>query len=121
MKSTFFLSTLGIVFVLAFAQAENTRLGVKSKGEHEHMFVSADGPKEWYSALELERIARGYAESKKADFSFEGAELNIWVKTDGGEVLADVYWSRGIGKPVLHVEIGRDGKPTRYDIKTATG
>ncbi len=121
MKLTFLSSTLAILSVLLMGQAATTRLGVKDKGEHEHMFISADGPKEWYSALELERIARGYVESKKADFRFEGAELNIWVNTDGGKVLADVYWSRGIGKPSLHVEIGRNGKPIRYDIKIAIG
>ena len=65
MKATFIVPTLAILFVLVIAQAATTRIGVKDKGEHEHMFIAADGPKEWYSALELERIARAYAESKK--------------------------------------------------------
>jgi hypothetical protein len=121
MKAAFVIPTFVILSVLFIAQAATTRLGVKDKGEHEHMFVAADGPKEWYSALELERIARSYAESKKADFRFEGTEMNIWVKTDGGNVLANVYWSKGIGKPMLHVEIGRDGKAIRHEITIPGG
>ena len=121
MKPTLIPPTLTILFVVFIAQAATTRLGVKDKGEHEHMFIAADGPKQWYSALELERIAKGYAESKKADFQFEGTEMNIWVKTDGGKVLADVYWSKGVGKPMLHVEIGRDGKPMRHEITIPGG
>ena len=121
MKGTYILSACVALFFLVIAHADVNRFGVKDKGQHEHMFISAEGAKEWYSALELEGIARRYAETKKVDFQFEGAEMNIWVKTDGGKILADVWWSHAIGKPSLHVEIGRDGKPTRYETIVLRG
>ena len=121
MKSKFIFPSAIVLFVLFMTQAADTRLGVKDKAAHEHMFISADGPKEWYSALELERVARDFAVSNKADFRFEGTEMNIWVKTDGGKVLADVFWSSAVGKPGLHVEIGRDGKAIRCQVNPTGG
>src|SRR4051812_40644943 len=115
------LKLLGAALSIMLLSAASSRLGVFDKGEHEYMFIRADGPKEWFSALELARAAKGYAESKNVVFAFEGTEPQIWVNTDGKMVLADVYWSHGIGKASLHVEIGRDGKPIRLEITIMGG
>jgi photosystem II stability/assembly factor-like uncharacterized protein len=98
------------------ASGTDYRHGVKAEGSHEYMYVSADGQKAWYSALELERIARDYAQSEKLDFDFADTEKKIWVHTDGGRVLATVWFSSAIGKPSLCIEIGRSGKVIGHKI-----
>jgi hypothetical protein len=117
---------LTIVIVLGLAltvigHASDSRLGVQSKGEHEYMFVGGDGQKAWYSALELERIAKAYAKSKKLAFEFEGTEKNIWVNTDGGKVLAEVWFSSGVGRPALQIQIGRKGDVLKHKIVEVMG
>ncbi|MDB6124380.1 MAG: hypothetical protein JWQ71_3373 [Pedosphaera sp.] len=121
MKPIYIIPMLAVFFALFIAYGADSRLGVKTKREPEHMFIAntyiaGDGPNEWFSALQLGRIARRYVEEKKVDFRFEGAEMSVWVKTKGGKVLADFSWSSGMGKPSLQVEIGRDGKPISYSI-----
>ena len=91
---------------------------VLAKGEHEHMFIAGDGPKAWYSSLELERIAKGYAYDKKLDFKLERTEMNIWIKTDGGKVLATAHFASDFGKPYLSIQIGRDGKILSHRLGT---
>ena len=83
------------------------------------MFVSADGHKAWYSALELEQIAKDYTRQKNLAFEFEGAEKTFWVYTENiGQTLATVAFSHEVGKPYLQVEIDRFGKPMRYRTGT---
>ena len=113
-----------LVFCMGFAsvgQAADSRLGVQTKGGHEYMFVSGEGKKAWYSALELEQIANAYAQSKKLDFKFEGTEKNIWVHTEGGKVLAEVWFSSGVGRPALQIQIGRKGHVINHKIVEGTG
>ena len=97
----------------------DSRMGVLEQYPHEYMFVAGDGPKAWYSALELEQKARRYASEHKLEFDFDGTEKAVWAKTDGGRVLADVHYSSGMGQPVLHIAIDRHGKAIGHDIGTA--
>src|SRR4051812_19560840 len=109
------MKTIAIVPLLAILAAGcsssrfPTRYGVHEHEPNEFMFVSADGEKEWYSALEFDRIARRYAEAQRLAFDFQGTERTVWIKTDGGRVLADVSYSSGMGKPFLQVTINRHG------------
>ncbi len=113
---------LALASILASAAyAADNRVGVQAKGDYEYMFISGDGHKAWYSALELERIAMDYAKEKKLDFNFDGAERNIWVHTDGGKVLAEVWFLSGSGKPALQILIGRKGNVIKHKIETKAG
>ena len=111
---------LGFI-VTATAYAADARLGVQVKGDYERMFISGDGQKAWYSALELEQIALAYAGSKKLDFNFEGTDRSVWVHTDGGKVLAEVWFHSGAGKPALRVDIGRKGNVLKHKIEPSGG
>ena len=74
-------------------------------------------PKGWYSALELENIAKNHIETNKIDFDFADTETAIWVSTSGGRILAKVYFTPlDYGEPALDVRIGRNGKVVGYDI-----
>jgi len=97
----------------------DSRVGVQAHDPGDYMFVSGAGQKSWYSALELEQAARQYADEHKIEFQFDGTEKRVWVKTDGGRILADVYYSSGIGQPVLHIAIDRRGRVIGHDIATA--
>ncbi len=108
------LMTLAVA-VLAGCSSPS-RVGVIAQGPHEYMYVAGDGQKAWYSALELEKTARRYADEHKLEFNFEGTEKNVWVNTDGGRVLADVYYSSGLGEPSLSIAIDRYGRVIRHRI-----
>src|ERR1041385_3412328 len=102
-----------LLAILAFGCSSSrfpTRFGVQEQEPHEFMFVSGDGTKEWYSGLEFDRIARRYAEEQRLTFDFEGTSRAVWIHTGGGRVLADVYYSSGLGKPTLHIAINRHGQ-----------
>jgi hypothetical protein len=75
----------------------------------QNVFVHGTGDK-WFSATDLEQIARGYAKQKKIDFNFELTERNVWVSTSGSNIIASVCFSSGMGEPILKVEIDRTGK-----------
>ena len=94
----------------------DSRPGVQAQGKHEYMYVKSSGRKVGFSALEFERIARRYAKDNKLPFNFKRAEKNIWIRTDGLPVIADVYFSHGLGEPVLHIEIDKDGNVTKHNI-----
>ncbi len=83
------------------------------------MFISGDGQKAWYSALELEQIAHRYAEEKSIEYDFSQANCTVWVQTDGGRVLANVDFSSGMGKPFLRVVIDRFGSVIRHETGTS--
>ena len=82
--------------------------------------VMVQGPNDevWFSGHQLIGLARRYAEEQKLGFKFEGTEKIVWVKP-GGRVRADVWFSSGMGNPVLHVAIDRYGKVIRHDTGTA--
>ena len=105
--------------IISTGPAADRRVGVQSRGEQEYMFVMGDGQKAWYSALELEQIARTYAQTQKLDFKFEGTEKSVWVHTDGGKVLAEVWFKAGGGRPTLQVHIGRKGNVLKHKIVVA--
>jgi len=86
-----------LLALMSTGRAADKRVGVQSKAEQEYMFVMGDGQKAWYSALELEHIARTYANTQKLDFKFDSTEKSVWVHTDGGKVLAEVWFKSGGG------------------------
>lgn len=117
MKYTIIMTVaLGFALVGGLEGAEG-RVGVQSKGEHEYMFVGGEGKKAWYSALELEQIASAYAAAQKLEFDFATAEKSVWVHTDGGKVLAEVWFSSGAGRPSLQVQIGRKGNVLKHKLE----
>jgi hypothetical protein len=87
------------------------REDVKVKNPGEHMFVSGDGHKAWYSALELEQIARNYAKQEGIAFDFSGVDKAIRVYTEGLPILATVSFT---STNYFQVDIDRFGKPMRY-------
>ena len=118
MKSSFVTLLIATLFVGCSAPKFDRRPGVQAQGTHEYMFVKSSGNKVGFSALELEQIARSYAEAQKVQFQLEGTEKTIWIRTDGSAIIADVYFFGALGKPSLHVEIDRDGKVKRCKIET---
>ena len=83
----------------------------------EHVMIQGVNDKVWYSGHQLIGIARRYAEERKLGFDFEGTEKIVYVKP-GGRVRADVWFSSGMGHPVLHVAIDKYGKVIRHDSGT---
>jgi hypothetical protein len=94
----------------------DSRPGVQAQGKHEYMYVKSSGRKVGFSALEFERIARNYAKDNKLTFNFKRADKSIWIRTDGSPVIADVYFSHGLGEPVLRIEIDKDGNVIKHNI-----
>ena len=72
----------------------------------------------WFSAAELDSIARRYARERRIDFKFSGAEAQIWVPRSR-DYLARVQYSSGIGHPVLWVIIAWDGSVREHGKGTA--
>lgn len=93
------------------------REDVKIKGPEEYMFVSGDGHKAWYSAMELEQIARDFAKQKGVAFDFSGTEKTIRVYTEGLAILATVSFT---STNYFQVDIDRFGKPMRYRTGVGT-
>jgi hypothetical protein len=117
-------NALALILWVALASAgfsADSRVGVQSKGDQEYMFISGDGKKAWYSALELEQIARAYASSQKLEFDFASAEKSVWIHTDGGKVLAEVWFSAGATRPSLQIQIGRKGNVLKHKIEVKGG
>ena len=85
----------------------------KSMMEDEAQAARSSGrdihPSLWYSAKELDWIARDHARRQKIDFSFSGVDTQIWVPRSRN-YLARVEYSSGIGHPVLMVTIGWNGE-----------
>lgn len=72
----------------------------------------------WFSAKELDSIARRYARERRIDFKFSGVEIQIWVPRSR-DYLARVQYSSGIGHPVLWVIIAWDGSVREHGKGTA--
>ncbi len=111
------LSGLVLVGCSGVGAGDDGRIGVETQGPHEYMFVEGSSEKAWFSALELENLARDYVKRNEIDFDFADTEKTIWVSTSGGRILAEVFFipSR-YGKPVLNVKIGRNGKVLGHSI-----
>jgi len=64
----------------------------------------------WYSASELEQIAKDFAKQKKIDFDFTNAGRSVWIYTGGSNIIARVSFASDFGKPVYTADIDRSGK-----------
>lgn len=105
----------GLLLVLSVGCASNQpRIGVLERGEHDYMFIQGDGQKQWYSALELRKIAEQYVREKKIDYPISDAAINIWVYTDKRKPLAEVWFTQGVGQPTLGIDIDRYGRVMRH-------
>ena len=72
----------------------------------------------WWTAEELDWVARSYADREGLDFSFNGVTVMIWVPRNA-DFLARVEYFRELGKPVLSVWIGFGGDVLRHSTPTA--
>jgi len=64
----------------------------------------------WASESRLERIAKDHAKKQKIEFTFEKTYRNVSVERRGTNAVATIWFSSGMGKPVLRVEIAPSGK-----------
>ena len=72
----------------------------------------------WYSTADLDRISREYVRATNVDFSFKGTAAQFRIARDR-ECMARGIYSSGIGKPILHLEIGWDGYVRKHSIAVA--
>ena len=84
----------------------------------EVVMIQGPNDKVWFSGHQLIGLAMRYAEEQKLGFEFEGTEKIVWVNP-GGRVRADVWFSSGMGEPVLHVAIDKYGRVIRHDTGTS--
>jgi len=115
---TFFPTLLSLLFCAGCASTDRSAavspdaaFAVEPK---EYVMIQGVNDKVWYSGHQLVGIARRYAQERKLGFDFEGTEKIVWVKP-GRRVRADVWFSSGMGQPVLHVAIDKHGKVLRHD------
>jgi hypothetical protein len=92
-----FIITLLLLPVLGYAQDTNNPARIQ-RGET------------WSSQSRLERIAREYTEQQKIGFTFEKTYRNVSVEKRGTNVVATIWFSSGMGEPVLGIEITPSGK-----------
>ena len=64
----------------------------------------------WASKSRLERIAKDYAKQQKIELTFEKTYRNVSVEKRGTNTVATIWFSSGMGKPVLGVEVASSGK-----------
>ena len=76
------------------------------------------GEKNGYSARDLDRIVRAYARDYNVRFSFAGTDALFRVGRER-EHLASGTYSSGMGKPVLLVDIGWDGRVKSHRVAIA--
>ncbi len=86
-----------LVLLSALAQAQQPPVYVRGAGE------------KWYSARDLERVAREYVKERKMDFALEGKPI-VWVNTSGSNVMASVSFAAGVGSGIVVVDIDPHGK-----------
>ncbi len=84
----------------------------------EVVMIQGPNDKVWFSGHQLIGLAMRYAEEQKLGFEFEGTEKIVWVNPEG-RVRADVWFSSGMGEPVLHVAIDKYGRVIRHDTGTS--
>jgi len=63
----------------------------------------------WSSASRLERIAKAHTKQQKIEFAFEKTERTVSVEKRGTNVVATIWFSSRMGKPVLGVEVTPSG------------
>ena len=114
--------TLGVLLLLTGCVAPPRHVAAAAEDAfvvetNECVMVQGASDKVWFSGHQLIVLARRYAEEKKLGFAFEGTEQMVWVKR-GGRVLADVWFSSGMGQPVLHVALDQYGQAISHDLGT---
>ena len=92
-----FMLTLLLLPALANAQDTNSPARIQ-RGET------------WASKSRLERIAKDYTKQQKIEFIFEKTYRNVSVAKRGTNAVATIWFSSGMGKPVLGVEVAPSGK-----------
>ena len=117
------ITTLLSLLLCAGCESVDRQAGVSAEDAfvvepREYVMVQGANAKTWFSGHQLIGIARRYAEEQKLRFDFAGTERIVWVNP-GGRVRADVWFSSGVGKPVLHVAIDKYGKVIRHDTGIA--
>ncbi|MGC3957595.1 MAG: hypothetical protein QM813_06430 [Verrucomicrobiota bacterium] len=63
----------------------------------------------WASESRLERIAKDYVKQQKIEFTFEKTYRNVSVGKRGTNAFATIWFSSGMGQPILGVEIAPSG------------
>lgn len=87
------------------------RISMESMGRKPHATL-------WYTADELDWLARDYAARRGIDFDFKGAEVLVWIERDS-EYLARVEYLQGLHEEMLSVWISRDGLAVKSQIAIA--
>lgn len=64
----------------------------------------------WFSKSRLQRIATSYAKQKKIDFAFDGTHQSVSYEKRGTNFVAKTYFTSGMFKPMLAVEIAPSGE-----------
>jgi hypothetical protein len=64
----------------------------------------------WFSKSRLQRIAMSYAKQKKIDFAFDGTHQSVSYEKRGTNFVATTYFTSGMFKPMLAVEIAPSGE-----------
>ena len=73
----------------------------------------------WSSESRLERIARDYATQRKIRFTFEKTDRTVSVQNRGTNVVATIWFSSGMGMPILGVDVAPSGRVITNYMGTA--
>lgn len=109
MKSLIILLILTFAFLHAKGQTSAVTTTNAPKEFPPSVYANGIGDK-WYSASELEQIAKEYAKQKKIDFDFSKAGRSVWIYTGGSNIIARVSFASDFGKPIYTADIDRTGK-----------
>ena len=77
------------------------------------------GKDQWISTNEMDRIARLFAKQRGIDFDFADTATTVMVPAGNPEKVASVQYSRGIGHPMLIVDIDRNAEVTGHKVGMA--
>jgi hypothetical protein len=64
----------------------------------------------WYSAKELERVAKDYARQKQIQFTFEGTTKHVSFRRVGTNTVATIDFFSGFGQPCFTADIDQGGQ-----------
>lgn len=78
--------------------------------------VQVLGKQQWLSPTDIIKVSQEYVTHQGVSYSFIDSFCTIWIRVDRPDVLADVYFSSGFGKQVLHVVIDKHGDPVKHDL-----
>jgi hypothetical protein len=109
MKSLISLLLLAAMLVRCHGDTNAVAKATAPKELPPAVYANGIGDK-WYSASELEQIAKDYARQKKIDFDFSKAGRSVWIYTGSSNILARVSFASDFGKPIYTADIDRNGK-----------